>query len=134
MPAYLDMTSNLHENPHYRLLVVDDDQRLRNLLFRYLSEHQFDVTTAENAKIARSILKKERFDLVILDVMMPGENGFDLTKYIQKEEDTPVLLLSARGDTEAKNLGFDAGAHDYLSKPFEPVDLLLRIQSIIERS
>ena len=121
-----------HHQDH--ILVVDDDRRLRDLLQRYLIEHNFTVSTAADALQAKNLFKKNSFDLIILDVMMPGENGFDLTKTFRKNSDVPILLLSARGDTEARIVGLEAGADDYLSKPFEPLELLLRIQSIIKRS
>ena len=118
--------------PH--LLVVDDDRRLRALLQRYLLENGFRVTTASHAAEARGHLANLDFDLIVLDVMMPGENGLDLTASIRKESDVPVLLLTARGSPEDRIAGLERGADDYLPKPFEPRELVLRIQRVISRA
>ena len=121
------------QKPH--VLVVDDDERLRMLLSRFLSEHGFLVTTATDAAHARDILNYLSYDLVVMDVMMPGEDGMALTRRLKTEGiQTPVLLLTALGDTEQRINGFESGADDYLPKPFEPRELLLRINAILRRS
>jgi len=122
-----------------RLLVVDDDQRLRTLLEKYLKEHGFDVITAPNAKQARLILADKTFDLMILDVMMPEETGFSFIESIRQDKkitnpDIPVLLLTAMGESKDRITGLEKGADDYLIKPFEPKELLLRIQTILRRA
>jgi two-component system phosphate regulon response regulator OmpR len=116
------------------LLVVDDDRRIRALLLRYLLDHGYRVTTAGNAKEARAALKSLSFDLIVLDVMMPGENGFDLVSSLRQETQVPVLMLTARADPTDRVIGLERGADDYLSKPFEPRELLLRIASILRRA
>ncbi len=120
------------EKPH--LLVVDDDERLRELLSRFLSESGFLVTTAESATQAREILAHLSYDLIVLDVMMPGEDGLSLTRSLKDQgHATPVLLLTALGEVDARISGLEAGADDYLPKPFEPRELLLRINAILRR-
>ncbi|MEJ0063801.1 MAG: response regulator [Alphaproteobacteria bacterium] len=125
----------LGQMPH--ILVVDDDIRLRELLRRYLADHEFVVTTAAHAAEARSMLELLAFDLMILDVMMPGESGLDLAKHLRGREDParalPILLLTARGEPSDRITGFEVGADDYLGKPFEPRELLLRIHAILRR-
>ena len=117
------------------ILVVDDDARLRGLLSRYLSERGFRVTTAEDAAQARDRLRFLHPDLLVLDVMMPGENGLALTESLRAEaRDVPVLLLTARGAPEDRIAGFEAGADDYLPKPFEAKELLLRIRAMLRRA
>jgi two-component system phosphate regulon response regulator OmpR len=124
--------SSLADKPH--ILVVDDDERLRQLLFRFLNEHDFLVTTAVDAKNAREILKYLQFDLIVLDVMMPDEDGMALTQSLKAEKfQTPILLLTALGEVESRIQGFEAGADDYLGKPFEPRELLLRMHAILRR-
>jgi two-component system, OmpR family, phosphate regulon response regulator OmpR len=118
--------------PH--LLIVDDDRRLRALLQRYLGENGFRVTTASDAAEARGHLANLDFDLIVLDIMMPGESGLDLTASIRKGSEVPVLLLTARGAPEDRIAGLEHGADDYLPKPFEPRELVLRVQKIITRS
>jgi len=123
-------------NPH--ILVVDDDDRLRGLLHQYLSENGFVVTTAANAAEARAAFRSLAFDLIVLDVMMPGESGLDLAHSFRTEGEAraqamPILLLTARGEPEERIEGLEAGADDYLSKPFEPKELLLRITAILRR-
>lgn len=116
------------------VLVVDDDERLRQLLGRFLSDHGFLVSTAPDASSARGILARLLYDLLIVDVMMPGEDGLSLTRDIKKKEGAPaILLLTALGETEERIKGLEAGADDYLPKPFEPKELLLRIQAILRR-
>lgn len=122
--------------PH--ILVVDDDTRLRALLGRYLGEQGFVVSTARDAADARARLKSLAFDLVVLDVMMPGENGFELTRALREADQgprpLPILLLTARGETDDRIEGLEAGADDYLLKPFDPRELLLRINAILRRA
>ena len=117
------------------VLVVDDDARLRALLSRYLAENGFRVTTAEHAAEARDRLRYLQPDLMVLDVMMPGEDGLALTESLRQERsDIPVLLLTARGAPEDRIAGFEAGADDYLPKPFEPLELVLRIKALLRRT
>lgn len=118
------------------ILVVDDDARLRGLLSRYLAENGFRVTTAENASDARDKLRFLSPDLLVLDVMMPGETGLSLTADLTRSEDAcpPVLLLTARGAPEDRIAGFEAGADDYLGKPFDPRELVLRIRAMLRRA
>ena len=120
------------KKPH--ILVIDDDERLRDLLGQFLTENGFLVTTATEAAEAREILKNLAYDLIICDVMMPGEDGMTLTKGLKNQGlSTPVLLLTALGEIESRISGFEAGADDYLPKPFEPRELLLRINAILRR-
>ncbi len=116
------------------LLVVDDDDRIRELLKRYLSENGFRTSVASNAIDARKLMSAVEFDLLILDVMMPGESGFELTESIRTISDVPVLLLTARGLPEDRIEGLERGADDYLSKPFEPRELLLRVNALLRRA
>lgn len=118
--------------PH--LLVVDDDRRIRDLLSRFLAGEGYRVTTADNAKDARAKLTGLSFDMLILDVMMPGETGFELAKSIRGNSQVPILMLTAREGTEARIEGLQLGADDYLSKPFEPRELSLRIANILKRA
>ncbi len=120
--------------PH--LLVVDDDVRLRELLRRYLSDNGFRVTAAADAAEARARLASFAFDLMVLDVMMPGESGLDLTSALRgepAERRIPILLLTAMGEPEDRVNGLEQGADDYLAKPFEPRELVLRIRNILQR-
>ena len=117
--------------PH--LLVVDDDARLRELLRRYLSDSGFRVTTAADAADARSKLASFAFDLIVLDVMMPGENGIDLTRALHRERSSPIMLLTAMAEPEDRVHGLEQGADDYLAKPFEPRELVLRIRNLLQR-
>ncbi len=117
--------------PH--ILVVDDDSRLRDLLRRYLVEQDFRVTTARDVAAARELLAAYHFDLLVLDIMMPGESGLDLTRSLRETSDVPVLLLSAMGETDDRITGLSSGADDYLTKPFEPRELVLRINAILRR-
>jgi len=116
------------------ILVVDDDARLRALLSRYLAGEGFRVTTAETAADARDKLRFVNPDMVVLDVMMPGENGLALTESLRREREVPVLLLTARGSPEDRIAGFEAGADDYLGKPFDPRELVLRIRAMLRRT
>jgi len=116
------------------ILVVDDDNRLRRLLQRYLIEHGYHVTTAADANEAKASLKNFAFDLMVLDVMLPGQNGISLTSELRHEVDLPILLLTALGESDDRVSGLSAGADDYLVKPFDPRELLLRIATILRRS
>ena len=118
--------------PH--LLVVDDDRRIRDLLSRFLAGEGYRVTTADNARDARAKLTGLSFDLLILDVMMPGETGFELAKSIRGTSSVPILMLTARDGAESRIEGLQIGADDYLSKPFEPRELSLRIANIFKRA
>ena len=118
--------------PH--LLVVDDDTRIRDLLQRYLTEQGFRVTVAADASEARRKLEGLHFDLLVLDVMMPGESGLSLTRSIAADKQIPVILLTARSEAESRIAGLEAGADDYLAKPFDPRELVLRINNILKRS
>jgi two-component system, OmpR family, phosphate regulon response regulator OmpR len=117
--------------PH--LLVVDDDARLRELLRRYLTDQGFRVTTAGDAAEARARLASIAFDLLVLDVMMPGESGLDLTRSLRRDGRLPILLLTAMAEPEDRINGLEHGADDYLAKPFEPRELVLRIRNILQR-
>lgn len=115
------------------LLVVDDDERIRTLLQKFLMRNGFLVTGARDAAHARRILSGLDFDLIVLDVMMPGEDGLSLTKSLRETMQTPIMLLTAKGETSNRIEGLEAGADDYLPKPFEPKELLLRINAILRR-
>ncbi len=115
------------------LLIVDDDERIRDLLKKFLMRNGFLVTAARDAAHARRVLSGLDFDLIVLDVMMPGEDGVSLTRSLRETHATPILLLTAKGETEHRISGLEAGADDYLSKPFEPKELLLRINAILRR-
>ncbi len=116
------------------LLVVDDDTRLRELLRRYLTEQGFRVTVAENAAAARAKLTSIEFDLIVLDLMMPGENGLDFAADLRQQSTVPILMLTAMGEPEDRILGLERGADDYLPKPFEPRELLARIRTVLRRA
>ncbi|MGD9861904.1 MAG: response regulator [Pseudodonghicola sp.] len=115
------------------LLIVDDDERIRDLLKKFLQRHGFLVTAARDAAHARRVLSGLEFDLIVMDVMMPGEDGISLTRSLRETLTTPILLLTARGETGDRIAGLEAGADDYLAKPFEPKELLLRINAILRR-
>ncbi|WP_235868624.1 MULTISPECIES: response regulator [Meridianimarinicoccus] len=119
--------------PDTHLLVVDDDERIRGLLQKFLRRHGFWVSVARDAAQARRLLEGLDFDLIVLDVMMPEEDGITLTASLREDIATPILLLTARGDTADRIAGLEAGADDYLPKPFEPKELLLRINAILRR-
>ena len=122
------------EKIKYHILVVDDDDRIRELVKEYLKENKFVVSTANSAEEAKIKLGYFKFDLIILDVMMPGQNGFELTREIKKNSTVPIILLTAKGEVENRIEGLELGADDYLGKPFEPKELLLRIKNIIKKS
>ena len=117
--------------PH--LLVVDDDRRIRDLLSRYLQREGYRVTTAQNATDARAKLDGLSFDLLVLDVMMPGETGFEFAKTLRKTSQVPILMLTARAEKESRIAGLEIGADDYVAKPFEPRELVLRIRNLLQR-
>ena len=118
----------------YHILVVDDDDRIRDLVKEYLKENNFVISTANSAEEAKIKMGYFKFDLIVLDVMMPGQNGFELTKEIKKDSTVPIILLTAKGEVENRIEGLELGADDYLGKPFEPKELLLRIRNIIKKS
>ena len=122
------------ENNKNHILIVDDDNRIRDLLKDYLSENNYIVSTAENADQAKEKLEYLKFDIIILDVMMPGQNGYELTKEIKKVIKVPIILLTAKGEVENRIKGLELGADDYIGKPFEPKELLLRIKNIINKN
>lgn len=115
------------------ILVVDDDRRLRNLLQRYLQENGFTVSAAKDAENARQFLCQYQFDLLIVDVMMPNETGIEFLQKLRRENDVPAIILTAMGEAEDRINGLEAGADDYLPKPFEPKELVLRINNILRR-
>ena len=126
------MTTPDDDAPH--VLVVDDDRRLRDLLSKYLSSNGFRVSNAGDADEARRKIEGLEFDLLVVDVMMPGESGISLTKSLREIKDVPILMLTALADIENRIEGLEAGADDYLPKPFEPRELVLRINSILKRT
>ena len=121
------------ENKNH-ILIVDDDDRIRSLLKDYLSENNYIVSTAENAEQAKERLEFIKFDIIILDVMMPGQSGYELTKEIKKQIKVPIILLTAKGEVENRIKGLELGADDYIGKPFEPKELLLRIKNIVNKN
>ena len=121
------------ENNKKHILIVDDDDRIRDLLKDFLTANNYIVSTAGNAKQAKNKLEYLKFDMIILDVMMPGQNGYDLTLEIKKDIKIPIILLTAKGEVENRIKGLEIGADDYLGKPFEPKELLLRIKNIINK-
>jgi len=118
---------------NYKILVVDDDTRLRDLITQYLSENGFDVDNAKDAFEAEEKVSSSKFDLLVVDVMMPKKTGVEFTKELREKSKIPVLMLTAMGEIDDRISGLESGADDYLSKPFEPKELLLRIQSILKR-
>ena len=122
------------ENNKLHILVVDDDDRIRNLLKDFLSNNNYIVSTAENAEGAKEKIDYIKFDIIILDVMMPGQDGYDLTRDIKKKFKIPIILLTAKGEVENRIKGLEIGADDYIGKPFEPKELLLRIKNIIKNT
>ncbi len=127
----LKQSEQLEQRPH--VLVVDDDDRIRDLVARYLTEHGFVVATTAGAAEARVVMEAFSFDVLVIDVMMPGETGLELTRDLRSRSDIPVLLLTALGETDDRIAGFETGADDYLPKPFEPRELVLRLQAILRR-
>jgi two-component system, OmpR family, phosphate regulon response regulator OmpR len=121
------------EKNKIHILVVDDDDRIRELISQYLKDNGFIVSSAVDAKDAKIKIHQFKFDLVVLDVMMPGQSGFELTKEIKKKINLPIVLLTAKGEVENRIQGLELGADDYLGKPFEPKELLLRINNIISK-
>ncbi|WP_103763628.1 MULTISPECIES: response regulator [Roseovarius] len=120
-------------DPAPHLLIVDDDERIRDLLRKFLARNGFLVSVARDASHARRVLSGLEFDLIVMDVMMPGEDGVTLTRSLRETIETPILLLTAKGETDERIAGLEAGADDYLAKPFEPKELLLRINAILRR-
>ena len=118
----------------FHILAVDDDDRIRDLVKQYLEENNFLVTTAKNSQDAREKLEIIKFDILVLDIMMPGESGLSLTKEIKKNNPIPIILLTAKGETQDRIEGLEFGADDYLGKPFEPKELLLRIKNILNKT
>ena len=125
------MHSLTEDTPH--ILLVDDDERIRDLLCRYLRKENMRVTTAQDAAAARQNLEGLHFDLLILDVMMPGESGLDLAKDLKSKMEVPIIMLTAKAEAENRIEGLEIGVDDYVPKPFEPRELMLRIQNILKR-
>ena len=117
----------------FHILVVDDDNRIRELVKQYLEENNFIITTARDAFDAKKKINIIKFDIMILDIMMPGESGLSLTKYIKEKNPTPIILLTAKGEARDRIEGLELGADDYLGNPFEPKELLLRINNILNK-
>ena len=122
------------ENNKNHILIVDDDNRIRDLLKDYLERNNYIVSTAENADQAKIKIEYLKFDIIILDVMMPGQNGYELTREIKKKNNVPIILLTAKGEVESRIKGLELGADDYIGKPFEPKELLLRVKNIIKKN
>ena len=121
-------------NNNIHILIVDDDDRIRALLKDYLSSKNYIVSSAENAEEAKKKIEYLKYDIIILDVMMPGQDGYELTKEIKKKIKVPIILLTAKGEVENRIKGLELGADDYVGKPFEPKELLLRIKNIIKNN
>ena len=122
------------DNPIAHILVVDDDNGIRTLVKRYLDENNFLVTTAKSAEDASEKINTIKFDLIVLDIMMPGKNGLEFIEENKNKLDTPIILLTAKGGTKERVEGLEVGADDYLPKPFEPKELILRIKNIISKT
>ena len=120
------------EKNKFHILVVDDDDKIRSLIKQYLIEKGFLISTAENAENAKKIIEIFNFNLIILDVMMPGQSGYDLTRELKESKNIPIILLTAKGEVENRIHGLELGADDYLGKPFDPKELLLRVKNIIK--
>ena len=116
------------------ILIVDDDDRIRELVKQYLNENDYLVTTANSAKDAKEKVNIIKFDIIILDIMMPGQSGLDFTNENKKKINTPIILLTAKGETSDRIEGLEIGADDYLAKPFEPKELVLRIKNILDKT
>ena len=122
------------DNYKAHILLVDDDEGIRSLVKKYLNENNFMVTTAENAESASEKIKIIKFDLIILDIMMPGRSGLEFIYDHKKDLDTPIILLTAKGEASERVEGLELGADDYLGKPFEPKELILRIKNILSKT
>tara|TARA_B100000029_G_scaffold498002_1_gene566248 strand:+ start:444 stop:1121 length:678 start_codon:yes stop_codon:yes gene_type:complete len=120
------------EKNKFHILVVDDDDKIRSLIKEFLSEKGFIVSSAENAEKAKSKIEIFNFNLIILDVMMPGQSGYELTKELKESKNIPIILLTAKGEVESRIHGLELGADDYLGKPFDPKELLLRVKNVIK--
>ena len=120
------------EKNKFHILVVDDDDKIRSLIKQFLSEKGFIVSSAENAEKAKSKIEVFNFNLIILDVMMPGQSGYELTKELKESKNIPIILLTAKGEVENRIHGLELGADDYLGKPFDPKELLLRVNNVIK--
>ena len=129
----INSSSGYLRDDAYHLLLIDDDERIRDLLSQYLKDSGFKITTAESASDARQKLESIKFDLLVLDVMMPGESGLNFAKNLRKSSQVPILMLTAKSDISDKIQGLETGVDDYLIKPFEPRELVLRIQAILKR-
>lgn len=129
---YIDAGESLESRPH--VLVVDDDRRICDLLTRYLGERGFVVISAGDASEAAGLLESFEVDVLVVDVMMPGQTGLEFTREFREKHQTPVVLLTALGETEDRIFGFEAGADDYLPKPFEPKELVMRLNAILKRT
>src|SRR5580658_1848588 len=116
-----------------QILIIDDDQKLNDLLKTYLSKFEMNVTSAVQGEEGLSLLKRVKPQIIILDVMLPGKDGFEVCREIRKTSKTPIIMLTARGDVTDRVVGLEIGADDYLSKPFEPRELVARIQSVLRR-
>lgn len=122
------------ENEKKHILIIDDDTRLRSLLQRFLRDNAFYVTSANGAEEARAMMREYSFDLLIVDIMMPNESGLEFLEKLRLESAIPVIMLTAMGDTDDRITGLETGADDYLPKPFEPKELVLRIKNILKRT
>tara|TARA_B100000959_G_scaffold258808_1_gene293971 strand:+ start:389 stop:1066 length:678 start_codon:yes stop_codon:yes gene_type:complete len=120
------------ERSKFHILVVDDDDKIRSLIKQFLSEKGFIVSSAENAEKAKLKIEVFNFNLIILDVMMPGQSGYELTKELKESKNIPIILLTAKGEVESRIHGLELGADDYLGKPFDPKELLLRVKNVIK--
>ena len=120
------------EKNKFHIIVVDDDDKIRSLIRQFLSEKGFIVSSAENAEKAKSKIEIFNFNLIILDVMMPGQSGYELTKELKESKNIPIILLTAKGEVENRIHGLELGADDYLGKPFDPKELLLRVKNVIK--
>jgi len=120
------------EKNKFHILVVDDDDKIRSLIKEFLSEKGFIVSSAENSEKAKSKIEIFNFNLIILDVMMPGQSGYELTKELKESKNIPIILLTAKGEVESRIHGLELGADDYLGKPFDPKELLLRVKNVIK--
>ena len=120
------------EKNKFHILVVDDDDKIRSLIKQYLVEKGFLISTANNAENAKKMIEIFNFNLIILDVMMPGQSGYDLTKELKESKNIPIILLTAKGEVENRIHGLELGADDYLGKPFDPKELLLRVKNVIK--